>query len=161
MNLPNKMVKGAVENQNGLIRCFIPKGKRISDYRDDDILFIFHSMCQSRNIPNGQAWGEWIVAKSLIRTSPGNEKIPQASFGKKMKPVGFLMPHSFNWFGNSCVTQEGQRVFLTIIFVTIDKRVLRKLVIIPNCSFCDFGSIILYENAFKQRKDVKFQWEYL
>ena len=32
--------KGAVENHNGLIRRFIPKGKRISDYSDDDILAV-------------------------------------------------------------------------------------------------------------------------
>lgn len=30
--------KGAIENHNGLIRRFIPKGKWISDYSDDDIL---------------------------------------------------------------------------------------------------------------------------
>lgn len=32
--------KRAVENHNGLIRRFIPKGKRISDYSDDDILAV-------------------------------------------------------------------------------------------------------------------------
>ena len=32
--------KGAIENHNGLIRRFIPKGKRISDYSDDDILMV-------------------------------------------------------------------------------------------------------------------------
>ena len=32
--------KGSIENHNGLIRRFIPKGKRISDYSDDDILVV-------------------------------------------------------------------------------------------------------------------------
>lgn len=32
--------KGAIANHNGLIRRFIPKGKRISDYSDDDILAV-------------------------------------------------------------------------------------------------------------------------
>lgn len=32
--------KGSIENHNGLIRRFIPKGKRISDYSEDDILAV-------------------------------------------------------------------------------------------------------------------------
>ena len=32
--------KGSIENHNGLIRRFIPKGKRISDYGEDDILAV-------------------------------------------------------------------------------------------------------------------------
>ena len=32
--------KGTNERHNGLIRRFIPKGKRISDYSQDDIVFI-------------------------------------------------------------------------------------------------------------------------
>lgn len=32
--------KGAIENHNGLIRRFIPKGKRIADYSEDDILAV-------------------------------------------------------------------------------------------------------------------------
>ena len=32
--------KGTNERNNGLIRRFIPKGKRISDYSSDDIAFI-------------------------------------------------------------------------------------------------------------------------
>jgi IS30 family transposase len=32
--------RGSTENHNGLIRRFIPKGKRISDYSDDDILAV-------------------------------------------------------------------------------------------------------------------------
>ena len=32
--------KGSIENHNGLIRHFIPKGKRISDYSNDDILAV-------------------------------------------------------------------------------------------------------------------------
>ena len=32
--------KGTNERHNGLIRRFIPKGKRISDYSQDDIAFI-------------------------------------------------------------------------------------------------------------------------
>lgn len=32
--------RGSIENHNGLIRRFIPKGKRISDYSDDDILAV-------------------------------------------------------------------------------------------------------------------------
>lgn len=32
--------KGSIENHNGLIRRFIPKGKRIKDYSDNDILAI-------------------------------------------------------------------------------------------------------------------------
>ena len=34
------IIQGAIENHNGLIRRFIPKGKRISDYSDDDILAV-------------------------------------------------------------------------------------------------------------------------
>lgn len=32
--------KGSIENHNGLLRRFIPKGKRISDYSEDDILAV-------------------------------------------------------------------------------------------------------------------------
>lgn len=32
--------KGSIENHNGLIRRFIPKEKRISDYSDDNILAV-------------------------------------------------------------------------------------------------------------------------
>ena len=32
--------KGSIENHNGLIRRFIPKGKRIADYGEDDILAV-------------------------------------------------------------------------------------------------------------------------
>ena len=32
--------KGSIENHNGLIRRFIRKGKQISDYTDDDILYV-------------------------------------------------------------------------------------------------------------------------
>lgn len=32
--------KGSIENHNGLIRRFIPKGRRISDYSEDDILAV-------------------------------------------------------------------------------------------------------------------------
>ena len=32
--------KGAIENHNGLIRRFIPKGKRIEDYSDEDLLVV-------------------------------------------------------------------------------------------------------------------------
>ena len=32
--------KGSIENHNGLIRRFIPKGKRIADYSEDDILAV-------------------------------------------------------------------------------------------------------------------------
>ena len=32
--------KRSIENHNSLIRCFIPEGKRISDYSDDDILTV-------------------------------------------------------------------------------------------------------------------------
>ena len=32
--------KGSIENHNGLIRRFIPKGKRIADYSDEDILAV-------------------------------------------------------------------------------------------------------------------------
>lgn len=32
--------KGSIENHNGLIRRFIPKGKQIADYKEDDILAV-------------------------------------------------------------------------------------------------------------------------
>lgn len=32
--------KRSIENHNGLLRCFMPEGKRISDYSDDDILTV-------------------------------------------------------------------------------------------------------------------------
>ena len=32
--------KGSIENHNGLLRRFIPKGKRIADYSDEDLLTV-------------------------------------------------------------------------------------------------------------------------
>ena len=60
--------KGAVENHNGLIRRFIPKGKRISDYSDDDILAV-------------ELW-----ANSLPRKVLGY-KTPDEAFGAEMDAI--------------------------------------------------------------------------
>ena len=62
------MVKGAVENQNGLIRCFIPKGKRISDYSDDDILAV-------------ELWANNLPRKVL------GYKTPDEAFGAEMDAI--------------------------------------------------------------------------
>ena len=48
------------------------------------------------------------LKKSFVRTSPGNEKIPQVSSGKKMEPVGFSMPHSLN-FEIHALLENGER----------------------------------------------------
>ena len=36
----NSCEKGSIENHNGLIRRFLPKGKRITDYSDEGILAV-------------------------------------------------------------------------------------------------------------------------
>ena len=60
--------EGTVENHNGLIRRFIPKGKRISDYSDDDILAV-------------ELWANVLARKGL------GYKTPDEAFDAEMDKI--------------------------------------------------------------------------
>ena len=63
-----KLGKSITERHNGLIRRFIPKGKCISDYSSDDIIFIEEWMnTLPRKILNYKTPEEWIYVNIVDR----------------------------------------------------------------------------------------------
>ena len=60
--------KGSIENHNGLIRRFIPKGKRIADYSDEDILTV-------------ELWANGLPRKIL------GYQTPEEAFDKEMDKI--------------------------------------------------------------------------